>query len=177
MHEGGHRLESNREAVTAYLSLGSNLGDRIANILDAIEELRPLCTTPIRRSALYETEPTDLEDQPWFINAVVEMETPIPPCDLLAACHRIEQSAGPEKAVRFGPRFLDIDLLLYGQEAIREADLEVPHPRMHERRFVLVPLLELCPEVTDPRDGSRFADVLERLDEGKKVLRSAITES
>ena len=97
--------------------------------------------------------------------------------DLLRACKTIERDLGRRRRKRFGPRELDIDVLLYGTEEIDEKDLIVPHPRMRRRRFVLVPLVEIAPELTDPRDGRRFDDILNGLDEGKKVVRLASTES
>ena len=131
---------------------------------------------PVKRSSTYETEPTEVGNQPWFLNIVVLAETSHSLRELLAACKEIEQGLGRLPGRRFGPRALDIDVLLYGRETVVEADLVVPHPRMHRRRFVLIPLVEIAPELTDPRDGRRFADKLAGLDEGKKVVRSASTE-
>jgi len=177
MHESGNSLEPSRQPVRAFVSLGSNIGDREENVLTAIRALQDERTSLVAASHLYETEPIDLEDQPWFINAVAELSTTRTPRELLKRSHQVEQSLGRERDVRFGPRTIDIDLLLYGSEILSEPDLAIPHPRMTERRFVLVPLVELAPNLVDPRSGDSFADVLERLDEGKKVLRSAITES
>jgi len=176
MHESGSPLEPT-EPVRVFLSLGSNIGHREENVRSAIRALKDERSTLVAASCLYETEPTDLEDQPWFINAVAEISTTWPPERLLERCQQIERNLGRKKNVRFGPRTLDIDILLYGRQEIRRASLVVPHPRMNERRFVLVPLIELAPDLADPRSGERFADILQRLDEGKKVLRSAITES
>ena len=177
MHQGGSPLESRSEPVTVFVSVGSNLGERQKNVLAAIRALQDDQATLVAASGLYETEPTDLEDQPWFINAVAKLSTTRSPGALLELCQEIERSLGREKGVRFGPRVLDIDILLYGDDVVDTDDLTIPHPRMSERRFVLVPLAEIAPDLADPRTGEPFAQMLQRLDEGKKALRSAITES
>jgi 2-amino-4-hydroxy-6-hydroxymethyldihydropteridine diphosphokinase len=163
--------------ATVFLSLGSNLGDRREHIERGTWALEQGALSHVKRSAFYETEPIDLEDQPWFINQVVRGETRLSPTELLAECKRIERAAGRTPTVRFGPRTLDIDILLYGRLAVEREGLVIPHPRMRERRFVLIPLLEIAPELTDPRDGEEYAKALERLDEGKKVLPSLLRES
>ena len=155
-----------------FLGLGSNLGDRRAHIEQGLAALDARGVTVDRRSALYETEPVGPVEQPWFLNAVVEARTELRPRDLLRVCQSAEAEAGRRRTVRFGPRSLDVDILLYKGEVIREKDLEIPHPRLHERRFVLVPLLEIAPDAVDPRDGRRFAEILAGLGEGKKVTRS-----
>jgi 2-amino-4-hydroxy-6-hydroxymethyldihydropteridine diphosphokinase len=146
--------------TTAYLGLGANLGGREATLAGAIAALR---ATPgiasVRASSLYETEPQGLADQPWFLNCVLEVETDLDPIALLRACQAVEQAFGRERTVRWGPRTLDVDVLLYGDETMRTPDLEVPHPRLHERAFVLVPLCELAPEAEVPGRG-RAADLL-----------------
>jgi 2-amino-4-hydroxy-6-hydroxymethyldihydropteridine diphosphokinase len=129
------------------------------------------------RSSFYETEPVDFEDQPWFLNRVFRGRTEISADDLLVACKRIERELGRTDSVRFGPRTLDIDILLYGTSVIDRDDLSIPHPRLNERRFVLIPLLEIAPDLRDPRTGTTYADILKRLDEGKKVFQSPPRES
>ena len=173
MRDGRSAQEPRVGRVGAYLSLGSNLGDRGAKLEKALASLQERGVSPSKRSSTYETEPTDIVDQPWFLNLVVLVETLHSPGELLGVCKEIEQELGRVPGRRFGPRALDIDVLLYGRETIEEADLVVPHPRMHRRRFVLIPLVEIAPGLTDPRDGRRFADMLGGLDEGKKVVRSA----
>jgi len=126
----------------------------------------------VRRSSLYETEPVGFEEQPWFLNAVVEGETALSPEALLRACQAIESTAGRERTVRFGPRTLDIDILWYDSRVLDRPGLHIPHPRMHERRFVLVPLTEIAPRLTDPRSGKTYDALLEGLDERKKVEKS-----
>jgi len=156
-----------------YLCLGSNVGDRRAAIVGGVAELERSGVTVEAQSSLYETEPVGLEDQRWFLNRVVCGTTKMAPDRLLAACKRIERWFGRRRSrVRFGPRTLDIDILLYGDHAISTDRLTIPHPRIRERRFVLVPLVEIAPGVVDPRDGTPYAEILERLDEGKKVSKS-----
>jgi len=159
--------------VTVFLALGSNLGDRRAALADGVAALDAAGVTVDTRSSVYETEPVGVEDQPWFLNQVVRGLTQRAPLGLLTACKEIEKRMGRNCAgVRFGPRTLDIDILLYGDRVIAEEELEIPHPRMRERRFVLIPLVEIAPRLTDPRDGEAYARILERLDEGRKVTKS-----
>jgi 2-amino-4-hydroxy-6-hydroxymethyldihydropteridine diphosphokinase len=137
------RRSSAPEPVRAYLGLGSNLGDRLANLLRAVELL---AATPgvrvVRSSRVYETEPVG-PPQPDYLNAVVEVETTLPARELLEGCLAVERRMGRVRGERWGPRTIDLDLLTYGREEVDEPGLTVPHPRMHERAFVLVPLAEL----------------------------------
>jgi 2-amino-4-hydroxy-6-hydroxymethyldihydropteridine diphosphokinase len=133
-----------------YLSLGSNLGDRAANLERAMESLAEIGVRVLRRSSLYETEPVDLLEQPWFLNCVVEGETTLPPRELLEGLQSIERKLGSKKLVTRGPRIIDLDILFYGSVAIHEPGMEIPHPRLAVRRFVLVPLVELAPEFRHP---------------------------
>jgi len=135
---------------TVYLSLGSNIGDRERNLRAAIDELPHAGVAITRVSSFYETEPVDLKEQPWFLNCVVEAETHFDPFMLLRALREIETKMGSKKLVAKGPRLMDIDILLYGAETISTPELQVPHPRMHLRRFVLVPLAEIAPEAVYP---------------------------
>lgn len=132
-------------AVLAYIGLGSNLGDRSAMIAGALERLRPR-----RVSAVVETEPWGRPDQPRFLNAVAEIETDLEPADLLGRLQELERGLGRVRREHWGPRAIDLDLLLYGERTVRSESLAVPHPRLHERRFVLEGLAELCPERTVP---------------------------
>ena len=128
-----------------YLSLGSNLGDRAANLNRAIEELSTIGVQVLRRSSIYETEPVDFLAQPWFLNCVLEAETSLMPRQLLIELQAIERKLGSQKVVPRGPRVIDLDVLFYGSAVIHAAGMEIPHPRLTERRFVLVPLAELVP--------------------------------
>jgi 2-amino-4-hydroxy-6-hydroxymethyldihydropteridine diphosphokinase len=134
---------------TVYLSLGSNVGDRAANLRAALERLSPLLSE-MRVSPVYETEPVDYAAQGWFLNLVVEGKTDLFPKLLLARTARIERELGRVRTVAKGPRTIDIDILLYGSSVVSATDLEIPHPRMAERRFVLAPLADLAPELRHP---------------------------
>jgi 2-amino-4-hydroxy-6-hydroxymethyldihydropteridine diphosphokinase len=130
---------------TVFLSLGSNLGDREANLRAAVEQL-----APVRQSPVYETEPVDYVRQAWFLNMVVEIETALFPRQLLARTQRIERELGRVRGVPKGPRTLDIDILFYADVVMKTPQLEIPHPRIAERRFVLAPLADLAPDMRHP---------------------------
>ncbi len=134
-----------------YLGLGSNLGDREANLSAARERLEPINNV----SSIYETEPRDVPNQPWFLNQVIEIETGLFPKQLLARMHKIEREIGRKRTMPKGPRIIDIDILLYGDATIHSAELEIPHPRMLERRFVLEPLAEIAPDLRIARTPIR----------------------
>jgi 2-amino-4-hydroxy-6-hydroxymethyldihydropteridine diphosphokinase len=143
-----------------YLSLGSNLGDRVKNLRDAIAVLRKAGVDVTRISSIYETEPVDYLDQPWFLNIAVEAETELPGVALLKGLRQIEADMGSNKLVPKGPRLIDLDILLYGDETIKTPELQVPHPRMHLRRFVLEPLAEIAPNVRHPVSGLSATEML-----------------
>ena len=133
-----------------YMSLGSNVGDREKNLRAAIDELPHAGVAVTRVSSFYETEPVDLREQPWFLNCVVEAETHFDAAMLLRALREIEKKMGSRKLVSKGPRLIDMDILLYGSETINTKEFRVPHPRMHLRQFVLVPLAEIAAEAVHP---------------------------
>jgi 2-amino-4-hydroxy-6-hydroxymethyldihydropteridine diphosphokinase len=149
---------------TAYLGLGSNLGDRESNLREALERLEAAGIRVTHRSSIYETEPRDLRDQPWFLNAVVEVETDLFPLQLLARIQNIEREMGRRRVTPKGPRNIDIDILFYGRSVIATADFQVPHPRIGERRFVLEPLSEIAPEFRHPVTGKTAREMLAALD-------------
>ena len=145
--------------MISYVGLGSNLGDREDNLRRALERLEEL--GPLRVSSIRETDPVGMTDQPRFLNAVAELETDLPASELLKRLLAIERELGRDRAkeVRWGPRTIDLDLLLHGGETIDEPGLTVPHPRLAERRFVLEPLHELDPELVLP-DGRAVRELL-----------------
>ena len=160
------------EPVTTYLCLGGNLGDRMAALLEALQLLD--ATPGMRRTAcssVYETEPWAVADQPNFLNLVAAYETTLAPPDLLAACKSVEATVGRTPSFRWGPRLIDVDILLYGDEVVdsAEPDLQIPHPRMAQRAFVLVPLAEMIPEHSVPPDGATVHQLLEQVEDGAGV--------
>jgi 2-amino-4-hydroxy-6-hydroxymethyldihydropteridine diphosphokinase len=144
--------------TTVYLSLGSNLGDRESYLRAALDRLSPRRVSPI-----YETEPVNYTAQPRFLNLAAEIETEMSPAQLLARTQAIERDLGRTRGIPKGPRTLDIDILFYGDAVIREPDLEVPHPRLAERRFVLEPLADLAPDLRHPVTGRTVAEMLASL--------------
>ena len=139
-----------------------------------MERLESDETRVLRRSSVYETAPQELRDQPWFLNAVVEVETSLLPKQLLARVQRIERQMGRERVTPKGPRNIDIDILFYGRTVIRTAELEVPHPRIGLRRFVLEPLAEIAPDLRHPLTGQTASQMLAAL-EPQEVRRLAIS--
>ncbi len=146
--------------ITAYIGLGSNLDSPAEQVLQAFAELATLPETQLRAaSSLYRSRPLGPGDQPWYINAAAALDTRLAPEALLDALQAIEAAHQRVREVRWGPRTLDLDLLLYGDQLIRSARLTVPHPEMCRRNFVLVPLLEIAPDLIHPETGERLADV------------------
>jgi 2-amino-4-hydroxy-6-hydroxymethyldihydropteridine diphosphokinase len=134
-----------------YLGLGANLGDREANINKALIELVRSGGCSLRKvSSLYETRPVGIEKQPDFLNIAVEIETELAPKELLGRLKEVERKVGREKTFKWGPRLIDIDILLYGDLRMAEGDLKIPHPEMSRRAFVLIPLAEIAPSVKHP---------------------------
>jgi 2-amino-4-hydroxy-6-hydroxymethyldihydropteridine diphosphokinase len=155
-----------------YLSLGSNLGDRAVNLRDAIAALPAADFQVCKVSSFYETEPVDYLDQPWFLNCVVAGETASQPLDLLHALRAIEAQLGSKKAFAKGPRLLDIDILLFGNLSVDTPELQVPHPRMLQRKFVLAPLAEIAPELRHP-EWTMNAGALLPASEDPSIVRRA----
>lgn len=158
--------------VIAYLGIGSNLGDPIENCRTALREIESLKNVQVlRRSSLYRTEPVGDRLQDWFVNGVVEVRTTFTAPQLLKALQWVEQAMGRERRERWGPRTIDIDILLYGQEIIEADGLVVPHPELHKRRFVLVPINEIAPYVIHALYGISMKGLLDRLEDDRAVER------
>ncbi len=171
------------EGILAYVGIGSNLGDPLRNCRDAIERLSNASGIALERvSSFYKTEPVvltdgasehsdELEKQNWFINAVVEIRTTLSPGDLLKVLQGIESRLERIRTFKGAPRTIDLDILLYGQEIIHEDELIVPHPQMHQRRFVLEPLCEIASYLIHPVFGVSMRGLKERLNDRKVVER------
>jgi len=162
------------DVKTVYFSLGSNLGDREARLREAIERLEASELHILQRSPVYETEPQDVLDQGWFLNAALEAETELFPMQLLACTQRVESAMGRQHLRIGGPRCIDVDILLYGRAVIHTPQLDIPHPRMHARRFVLEPLAWIAPGLRHPVTGKSVVEMLAEI-QGQKVVASDIT--
>lgn len=158
---------------TVYISVGSNLGDKLDNCLKGIAAMVASDTSVlVRASRFFRTSPVDFTDQDWFVNAAVKISTTLPPPDLLDELLSIQRHMGRKvDAIRFGPRVLDLDILLYDDRVIQTPRLEIPHPRMHKRAFVLHPMCDINPSIIHPGLGRTVADLLDRLDdEDQRVI-------
>lgn len=152
-----------------YLSLGSNIGDRALNISRALEALPAHGVRVVQQSSPYETEPVELREQEWFLNGVVEVETNLSPQRLMQALLAIERSMGRLRVTPKGPRIIDIDILLFGSQIVREPGLEIPHPRMAERRFVLVPFAEIAAGAVHPVLQKTIGELLDETPDRSEV--------
>jgi 2-amino-4-hydroxy-6-hydroxymethyldihydropteridine diphosphokinase len=151
-----------------YLSLGANVGDRAANLNTAIDRMGALGKVTAV-SSFYETEPVELTAQPWFLNCALELETENMPRQLLAGILKIEKEMGRRRVQKKGPRTLDIDILLFGNSIVKAKGLTIPHPAMHQRRFVLEPLAEIAPEVQHPVFKRTVRELKDALPPGQAV--------
>ena len=155
---------------TAYLSLGSNLGDRAANLNAAINRLRSLGEV-LQVSSLYETEPVEFTAQPWFLNCAIELDTEQTAQQLIEAILEIERQMGRTRTQKKGPRSIDIDILLFGNSTIDTKGLSIPHPGLQERRFVLEPLAEIAPGVRHPALKKTIQELRDALPPGQVVRK------
>ncbi|KMY55983.1 2-amino-4-hydroxy-6-hydroxymethyldihydropteridine pyrophosphokinase [Bacillus sp. FJAT-27231] len=154
----------------AFLSLGTNLGDRFANLQAALHLLQSYEAVTVEvLSSIYETEPVGYTDQPAFLNMVIQVTTSLSAEELLDLCLSIEQELGRIREFKWGPRIIDLDILMYNQDNIESEKLIVPHPRMHERAFVLVPLIEINPNICSPESDMPLEEALSSIEERKGV--------
>ena len=162
------------KSVITYLGLGGNLGDRLTSLKEA---LTLLDATPGMRmlscSSVYETEPWGVVDQPRFLNLVAGFETTLLPPDLLRVCKQVESQVGRTESYRWGPRQIDVDILLYGDAVVSstQPDLQIPHARLAERAFALVPLAEIAPDAVVPRLGKQVLQMLSKVDGNEGIVR------
>jgi len=164
------KLETYRVRYLVYLSLGSNVGDRAANLNTAIDRLRTLGELAAV-STFYETEPVEFTAQPWFLNCAATLATEKTPTQLLAGILDIEQQLGRRRGLQKGPRIIDIDILLFGNSSVEDLDLTIPHPAMHQRRFVLEPLAEIAPDVLHPVFKQTIRQLRDALPPGQAVRK------
>jgi 2-amino-4-hydroxy-6-hydroxymethyldihydropteridine diphosphokinase len=156
--------------VTCFVGLGANLGQPVEQCLEAVQQMHAADGIRVlRRSSLYRTEPVGIQEQGWFVNAVVEINTVLKADELLQALLAIERLMGRQREARRGPRIIDLDILLYGQQVIRSPDMIIPHPEFHKRRFVLIPFYEIAPYVIHPAFGVSIRGLLDRLEDDRKV--------
>jgi len=166
----GGTVEQAVEGVIAFIGAGSNLGDSFEACLEAVRRVAALPRTRfLRRASLYRTEPVGSQDQGWFINTIIEVRTDLGPRELLAALQGIEKAMGRGEGRRWGPRAIDLDILLYGPQVLREEGLTIPHPELHRRAFVLVPLTEIASYAIHPAFGVSIQGLLGRLEDRSVV--------
>jgi 2-amino-4-hydroxy-6-hydroxymethyldihydropteridine diphosphokinase len=146
-----------------YISLGSNLGDRLANLRNAMTNISPKVKA-VAQSSIYETEPWGYSDQPSFLNQIIKANTDLAPFDLLAFFKEIEVSMGRQETFRFGPRLIDLDILFFDDLVINTPKLTIPHPRIIERAFVLIPLVEIAPDLYHPVIGKTIQQLTTGVD-------------
>lgn len=161
-----------KQEVQAYIGLGTNLGDRLEQLRKALVMLQNTNGIQVNQvSSIYQTSPVGYLDQPDFWNLVCEIQTVLSPMQLLEQTQSIEQRCQRKRTIRWGPRTIDLDILLYGAEVVENADLTIPHPRIHERAFVLVPLYELIGNVIIPGTDHPMSDWMEQIPEDQEIQK------
>ncbi len=153
-----------------FISLGTNLGDRKANLKRAAALLKKKMRI-VKTSSLYKTKPMYITRQPWFLNSVVEGETKLTPIALLKYIAEIEQVLGRHRIIKYGPRLIDLDILFYGNKVVKRRDLQIPHPKLQERGFVLVPLAEIDPKLVHPIYKKTISELLAEIPDNKSVKK------
>jgi len=155
----------------AYIGIGSNLGKKRENYLEALERIAKVPNTRIvKESSLYESEPWGGESREWYVNGVIEIETELTPDDLLKKCQNIERAMGRKRVrKRWGARIIDLDILLYDNLIVGKKNLKIPHPEMHKRKFVLIPLSEIAPQIVHPILGMTISELLVSVQDEKRV--------
>ena len=157
--------------MLVYIGIGSNLGDKLENCGRAVEAIAADDKNRVvKRSPFYLTEPVGEKEQEWFVNGAIAVETSLAPRQLLDFLLAIERSMGRVRKKRWGPRVIDLDILFYGDEIIMENGLEVPHPHLHERMFVLVPLRDIAPDFVHPRLGKTISQIIAEHKQGERVI-------
>lgn len=157
--------------MIVHIGIGSNLGERVANCLKAIDLLREKGLIIKKLSSFYETKPWGFAEQPYFINAAIEAETSLLPDELLAVLKNIEKGMGRIDNIQWGPRIIDLDILFYGDEVVETESLNIPHPLLQERAFVLIPLEEICPDKIHPIIKKTVRQLKEDLGHDKYIKR------
>lgn len=156
---------------TAYLLLGSNEGDRVAWLQQAMEMTQAGCGNIIRQSAMYQTAAWGIEDQPDFLNMALCIETELHPVELLQAINKIESALGRQRTLKWGQRTLDIDILFYNNDIIKLPELTVPHPHIEKRRFALIPLNEIAPELLHPVSHKTITQLLDECEDTLEAVK------
>lgn len=163
-------MREDERNIVCFIGIGSNVADPVANCMKSIGRISQFSHIRItKRSSLYRTEPVGLREQEWFVNGVIEIKTKYTATTLLKVLQQMENDMGRIRKERWGPRTIDLDILFYGQEVIKEKDLSVPHPELHKRRFVLIPMYEIAPYVIHPAFGISIKGLLSRLQDESRV--------
>lgn len=164
-------MDGRKRNNIAYIGIGSNLGDKVKNCREAVERIAVAEEIElIGRSSLYRSEPWGNENQDWFVNAAIAIKTSLDPEGLLEHLRKVEEQLLKKKEERWGPRTIDLDILFFNDQVILTPGITVPHPFLHLRKFVLVPLQEICPDFIHPQRGLSVTELLERTGDEKEVV-------